>query len=46
LDAAPWLVQLRSRSDPRSNTIFRLCMHFKLPDVIRLSCGIFDRLAA
>ncbi len=45
-DAAPWFVQLQIQSDPRSNTIFRLCMHYRLPDVIRLSCGIFDRLTA
>ncbi len=45
-DLAPWFAQLQVQSDPRSNTVFRLCWHYRLPDVIRLSCGLFDRFSA
>jgi hypothetical protein len=45
-DAPPWFVQLQIQSDPRSNTVFRLCLHYRLPDAIRLSCGLFDRVTA
>jgi len=42
-DAAPWFVQLQVQTDASTETVFRLCFHVKLPNVIRLSCGKFDR---
>jgi hypothetical protein len=45
-EAAPWFVQLQIQSDRRSESMFRLCLHYRLPDAIRLSCGLFDRSTA
>lgn len=43
---APWFAQLQVQTDANSNTVFSLCWHVKLPNVIRLSCAKFDRLTA
>lgn len=40
----PWFVQLQLQSDSRSDTTFRVCWHVHLPQIIRLWCGLFDRL--
>ncbi len=40
----PWFMQLMLQTEHRSNTVFRLCWHARVPNVIRLSCGLFDRL--
>lgn len=41
----PYSAKLLVQTDA-DNTVFRLCWDLKLPDVIRLSCGIFDRYSA
>lgn len=43
-DASPWFAQLQVQVDDSSDTVFRLCWHVKLPSIIRLSCGKFDRV--
>ena len=43
-DATPWFLQLQLQSDARSNTVFRLCWHYRLPNAIRLSCSKNDTL--
>lgn len=42
--AAPWFQQLQLQTDDLSNTVFRACWHFRLPQFIRLTCTKHDRL--
>ncbi|MBA3479000.1 MAG: hypothetical protein H0T52_11480 [Lautropia sp.] len=42
--ADPWFAQLQIQTDSRSDTVYRLCWHARLPGVIRLWCYKADRL--
>jgi hypothetical protein len=33
--------QFQVQNDARSNTVFRLCWHLRLPGSIRLNCHLF-----
>lgn len=43
-DSAPWFLQLQLQEDDRSDTVFRLCWHYRVPNAIRLSCAKVDRV--
>lgn len=45
-DAPPYFAQLQVQTDASSDTVFGLCWHIRVPGIIRLSCGKFDRLTA